>query len=171
MQKRIITGIAIVIVIGMVIGLLAWSLGYFETSQPSYQIEMAPGEAVSKWDYQSAYTGNAELIAKAEADIRRLEGLLGSGEYPDYTLYVSIANQYGLVGDGKNELAYLEKALALDTETTGLAWHNAGQLFARLGAYATARAALERAAAVQPTSQYKEALAEFMTKYPQQAAQ
>ena len=120
------------------------------------------------WDFKGAYTGNLELEAKAETEIQRLTGLIGSGEYPDYTVYVSIANQYGLLGDGENELKYLEHALALDATTTGLAWNNAGALFARLGAKATARMCYERAAAAQPTGQYLQALADFLKKqYPE----
>lgn len=165
MQKRIIIGIAAVIII-IIGGLIAWKSGAFKAPAPSYPIDMAAGETISSWSFPSAYTGNAELEAKAQADIVRLTGLLGSGKYSDYTLYVSIANQYDLMGDGKNELANLEKALAIDAAGTGLAWYNAGQLFARLGAYATAKMTLERAVAVQPTTQYKSALADFMAKHP-----
>jgi len=129
---------------------------------------MAEGEQVRSWDFKGAYTGNLELEAKAETEIQRLTGLIGSGEYPDYTVYVSIANQYGLLGDGENELKYLEHALALDATTTGLAWNNAGALFARLGMKATARMCYERAATAEPTGQYLQALADFLKKqYPE----
>ena len=133
-------------------------------------IELSGGDVVTSWDFTGAYTGNSELEAKADADITRLTGLLGSGQYSDYILYVSIANQYDLKGDGKNELAYLRKALAEDP-ATGLAWNNIGQLFERLGAYNTARVALERAVLVQPIEQYKRALADFMAlRFPSGSA-
>ena len=166
MKKRIMvgTGIAVVIVV-------AW----FAVLKPGvpvispFVIPMADGEQVLTWDFQGAYTDNPELMAKADADIVRLTGLLGSKQHSDYTLYVSIANQYGLKGDGKNELAYLEKALAVST-TTGLAWHNAGQLLAHLGAYKTARMAFERAATVQPIIQYQRAMVDFLlAHFPEDA--
>lgn len=133
-------------------------------------IELTGGDTVASWNFKGAYTGNTELEAKADADIARLTGLLGSGQYSNYILYVSMANQYDLKGDGKNELAYLRKAITEDP-ATGLAWNNVGQLFVRLGAYTTARVAFERAVAVQPIEQYKRALADFMALYfPRDAA-
>jgi len=128
-----------------------------------------PADTIASWNLAGAYTGNAEFAAKANAEIARLTALLGTGTYTDYTLYVSIANQYDLLGDGKNEFAYLQKALAIDSTGTGLAWHNAGQLFARLGAYRTARTALERAALAEPVPYYERALADFLAAhYPEE---
>jgi tetratricopeptide (TPR) repeat protein len=157
-KQWVVAGIGAVVLV--IVGFVVW-----QSSQPKVQpfvIAMVGGEQVSSWDFDGAYTGNAELEAKAKADIKRLTGLLGGKQYSDYTLYVSIANQFGLLGDGKNELAYLERALAENATTTGLAWHNAGQLFARLGAYQTARSAFERAVAAQPIVQYRQALADFL---------
>ncbi len=124
-----------------------------------------PSDTIVSWDFKGAYTGNAELTVKANTEIARLAALLGTDAYPDYTLLVSIANQYDLLGDGKNEFAYLQKALAIDSTNTGLAWHNAGQLFARLGAYRTARTALERAALAEPVAHYRRALADFLAAH------
>ena len=136
-----------------------------QSAEPSVAFAVNPSDTVTSWNFQGAYTGNAELTAKAKSEIARLTGLLGSGEYPDYILYVSIANQYDLLGDGANEFLYLKKALALDATKTGLAWYNIGQLFARLGAYATARTALERAVAAEPFPQYERALADFLKEH------
>lgn len=164
--------IGIIIVLALVIAGFAvlkfTDMGGFANSPAPFQIEMAGGDEVGAWDFQGAYTGNSELEEKADRDIDRLTSLLGSKEYSDYTLYISIANQYGLKGDGKNELAYLEKALAIDSTATGLAWHNVGQLMARLGAYKTARMALERAASVQPITQYQQAYIDFLkSRFPE----
>ena len=160
-------------ILGIVILLAAGYAFWKWDSRPMlapYHIQVVSGEEISLWDFQGAYIGNAELEAKADASIGRSLGLIGSGQYSDYTLYVSVANQYDLKGDGRNELMYLEKALAVST-TTGLAWHNAGQLFTRLGAYQTARFALERAAAVQPITQYERALVDFLeAHFPEDTA-
>lgn len=120
---------------------------------------------IAVWSFKGAYNERTDLIAKATADISRLTNLLGTGEYTDYTLYVSIANQYDLLGDGKNEYLYLEKAIREDATTTGLAWHNEGQLFLRLGAPALARTAFERAVAAQPIAQYQSVLVDFLKEY------
>ncbi|MBI4088632.1 hypothetical protein HY415_00895 [Candidatus Kaiserbacteria bacterium] len=168
MKKGAIILIATVAV--LVIAGLIWKSREASAPQP-FVIEMVQGERVAAWDFKGAYTGNAELEAKADAEIARLIGLLGSKQYPDYTLYVSIANQYGLLGDGARELAYLQKALAINSTTTGLAWHNAGQLFALLGAYQTARMALEKAATTQPITQYQQALVDFLlARFPADTA-
>ena len=124
-----------------------------------------PADRIVSWSFTGAYAGNTELTAKANAEIARFIGLLGTGEYTDYTLYVSIANEYDLLGDGANEFVYLKKALAIDSTKTGLAWYNAGQLFTRLGAFATARTAFERAALVEPVAHYKRALADFLAAH------
>ena len=164
MQKKHLIAALII----MIAGLAVWQLWpASRVDVPPLHIDMAQGENVLSWDLQGAYTGNAELMAKADAEINRLFTLFGSKEYSDYILYVSIANQYGLKGDGKSELLYLEKALALDSTTTGLAWYNAGQLFARLGAYQTARVALEKAAAAQPVEQFQRALSDFAAEHPE----
>jgi tetratricopeptide (TPR) repeat protein len=117
------------------------------------------------WNFQGAYTGHPDLKEKAKSEIKRLSGLLGKKEetgYPDYILYVGIANEYDLLGDGAKELEYLRYALALDATTTGLAWHNTGQLFARLGALRSARHALEQAVLAQPIMQYHQALLDLL---------
>lgn len=167
MKKRTIILIAIAVIV-IIAGAIWQNRGAGAPAPQPFTIDMAEGEQVASWDFNGAYTGKAELMAKADAEIVRLTGLLGSGQYPDYTLCVSIANQYGLKGDGKNELAYLEKALAIDSIATGLAWHNAGQLFRRLGADKTARFALGRAAAVQPITQYQQAFVDFLeSRFPE----
>lgn len=163
MKKNLLISVGVALI--LLGGFMVWKNN--GPTVPPFVIGVAEGEQVTEWSFQGAYTGNAELEAKADADIQRLTGLLGSKEQEDYTLYVSIANQYGLKGDGKNELLYLEKALALNSTTTGLAWHNAGQLFKKLGAYNTARVAFENAATVQPITQYQQVLEDFLKEFPQ----
>ncbi len=126
--------------------------------------------AITSWSFKGAYTGNDTLVRKANDEIARLAALVGKGKYPDYVLYVSIANQYDLLGDGKSEFTFLTEAIALDSTKTGLALYNAGQLLTRFGAYADARKAFEQAVAAEPVSQYRQALADFLAAhYPQEA--
>jgi hypothetical protein len=134
---------------------------------PAHALSLVGKDTIASWDFKGAYTGNIELTKRAEIEIARLEGFFSKGEATDYELYVSIANQYSLLGDGANELAYLKKALAIDSTDTGLAWYNAGVLFERLKAYSTARFAFGQAAKAQAIPQYQNALADFIKAHPE----
>ena len=159
MKKIHALGLAVLViaVIGVILNL--------SSRTPAYDLQLAEGDTIASWTFKGAYSGNAELEARAHNEIERLEKLIGSGEHTDYTLFVSIANQYELLGNGEEVLSYLKYALASDSETTGLAWHNAGQLFRRLGALNTANMAFEKAATVQPIDQYVGALEDFLKEY------
>lgn len=135
-------------------------------SVPPYKLSLVQGDTVASWNFQGAYTGKAELIQKAQTEMARLSAMLGSGQFTDYELYVSIANQYGLLGDGAKEFLYLNKALGIDSTVTGLAWENMGQLLSKLGAYRTAKLAFEKAVAAQPIPQYQQTLSDFLKEHP-----
>lgn len=109
-------------------------------------------DTVVSWTLPSSFKDGGAIEAKARAEIERLKALLGGGseEPTDYTLYVGIAKQYELLGEGKDAYEYLNKALAIDSEKTGLAWHNMGVLMAKLGAYNTAATSYRRAVEAQP---------------------
>jgi tetratricopeptide (TPR) repeat protein len=133
--------------------------------------KLVSGDVVSSWNFQGAYTGNADLTQKAQAEIARLTGLIGSKQYTDYLLYVSIANQYDLLGDGAKEFEYLNKALAIDSTKTGLAWDNMGGLFWKLGANLSARVAYRNAIIAQPVQPYAKDYYEFLiAKFPNDTA-
>ena len=158
-QYRFIIAGSLVLVI---LGVGAW---WYTSAPEMYPFELASGESVSSWSFQGAYTGNPELEAKAETEIERLEGLFGQEGYTDYELDVSIANQHNLLGDGKKEYDYLMRALAIDSEKTGLAWHNVGKLFERLGAIQTARIAYDNMVEAQQVIQYQIERLEFLQAY------
>jgi len=125
---------------------------------------IASGDTVALWDFKGAYADNPEQKAKAEAEITRLSDLVGKGAYPDVSLYVGIANQYELLGDGSLEYEYLGRAIQAGNNTSGLPWHNLGVLMERLGALETARAAYEKATLIQPQMKfYHYAYLEFLT--------
>ncbi len=129
---------------------------------PSSAFSLVPGDTVASWDFAGTHKDGGQLEAKVRADITRLKGLINSPEYTNYELYVSLANQYELLGDGKQEFTYLNYALTIDSTKTGLAWHNMGKLLERIGAYKSARVAYDRMVQVQPTSQYIRARLEFL---------
>ncbi len=152
----------------LLLGILTTAWWYTTTPREvvAYALPLATGDMVASYFFQGAYTGKPDLITKAEQAIDDAKNMLGGEHLADYEIYVSIANQYDLMGNGKKELEYLGKAITVDS-TTGLAWHNAGALFDRLGATATARASYERAVEVQPIKLYFSALIDFLKRrYP-----
>ena len=160
----LISCIALVVLAGI-------GVWYF-TSGKSYQYSLAAGETISQWSFVGAYTGNSELEKRARDEISRLEGFVGKGPDTDYSYYISIANQYDLLGDGKSEYSYLQKALAIDALHTGLAWSNVAALFERLGALSSARDAYKRAANAQASPQYITAYLEFLTeRFPHETSE
>ncbi len=167
MRKQIIVAVVFV-------GILALGGWWYYQRDAGYAHQFIGGESVASWDFQGAYKGNAELEERAHNEIARLESLIGNEEddNTDYTVYVSIANQYGLLGDGAKEYIYLQKALAIDPEHTGLAWHNVGALMERLGAFQTAREAYSRAVQAQnQILQYQMAYLIFLTNhFPEDSA-
>ena len=127
-------------------------------------LPLAQDDVIASWDFQGVYTGNPELVAKANAEIKRLSGLLATATSSATILSVSIANQYGLLGDGSLEYEYLIRAIKAGGASSGLPWHNLGVLMERLGAFQTARIAYEKATLVQPgLEQWHYAYLEFLT--------
>ncbi|HLE55734.1 MAG TPA: tetratricopeptide repeat protein [Rhodothermia bacterium] len=147
---------------------LAGAVWWF-TQNPSHPLPLVEGDAVSSWDFQGIHKDEGALEKKANDEITRLTNLLGGDQSgkdddpTDYILYVSIANQYELLGDGKNAYEYLGRAVNIDSTKTGLAWHNLGSLLERLGAYGTARVAYAKAVEAQPhIEQYHVARLRFL---------
>lgn len=148
------------------IALLSTTVSVSQSRSAAILPSIAEGDGIASWDFAGAYAGNPELIAKANAEIQRLNGLLGKGTYPDESLFVAIANQYELLGDGKQQYEYLSRAIAIGVgdAATGLPWHNLGVLMERLGALETARVDYREATLVQPQSkQWHFSYLEFLT--------
>jgi len=124
---------------------------YYTQMAPSYTVEIDSRDTISSWDFQGSHKDGGEFEARVMAEMAKLQASLedDAQEPTDYNVYVSMAGQYTLLGDGKNTLKYLEKALAIDSTKTGLAWHNVGVLMERLGALNTARTAYARAVEAQ----------------------
>lgn len=131
-------------------------------AQTAYQFSLVSGETIASWSFADSYKDGGTLEASRYAEIVRLLKLLHTGTFTNYELYVSIANQYELLGDGGQEFIYLNKALAIDSTKTGLAWHNMGKLLERLGAYKSARVAYDRMVEAQPIRQYLVVRLEFL---------
>jgi hypothetical protein len=134
-----------------------------QKSPTAYPLSFVEGESITEWDFKGAYTDNPELVAKAQSEIERLSEQLATATSSAMILSVSIANQYELIGDGKKQYEYLERAIRTNPEN-GLPWHNLGVLMEKLGAYKTARIAYEKSTLVQPEFKfYHYAYIEFLT--------
>ena len=129
----------------------------------SHPLPIMGGDNIASWDFNGAYTGNSELTAKAQTEINRLSDLLATATSSAMILSVGIANQYELIGNGKKQYEYLERAIRANAEN-GLPCHNLGVLMERLGAYKTARVAYEKSTLGQPEMKfYHYAYIEFLT--------
>lgn len=144
----------------------AWYWYSLQTS--SFTLDIDSRDTISTWDFQGSHKDGGEFEARVAAEMVKLQAALEdeATEPTDYAVYVSMAGQQTLLGDGKNTLKYLEKALAIDSTKTGLAWHNVGVLMERLGALNTARMAYARAVEAQPQiDTYHVARFNFLFKY------
>ncbi len=130
-----------------------------------------PADTISSWSFKGAYSGNPVLEERTRSDMAHLKGLMGVGTYPDYQLFIGLADDAELLGDGKGEYAYLNNAIHIDS-AHGLVYVNLGHLMDELGAYHTARAAYARAVAVEPGQiVYQEDRLLFLTeRFPQDIA-
>lgn len=133
-------------------------------SQPIVKsLPLVAGDTIESWDFTGAYFGNPELMAKAYSEIARLSDLLETATSSEMILSVSIANQYDLLGNGKKEYEYLERAVKAGGDTTSLPWNNLGVLMEKLGAFQTARVAYGRSVLIQPElEQWHYAYIEFL---------
>lgn len=146
------------------------ALYWYSLSSPSSSFVMSPRDTIASWDMQASHKDGGALEKGVNEEIARLREHLADDktEPPDYQLYVGLANQYSLLGDGRQAYDELQRALALDSDKTGLALHNMGVLMERLGAYESARDAYQRAVDVQPhIDAYHTALIRFLvSRFP-----
>ena len=169
-NKNIIIGI---VAVAFLMGGAWWFLHGAANPLP-----IAEGDTVASWDIQGIYKDGGELEKKANDEIARQKSLLGGDQSgknddpTDYILYVGIANQYMLLGDGKSAYEYLGRALQIDPTKTGLAWYDLGVLLEKVGAFNTARIAYARAVEAQPqVEQYHIARIQFlMSKFSEDRA-
>lgn len=160
MKKKILisAALAVILVGGGVFAV------WYKTKTP-IMLPLSTKDAAFSWTFPAVSAGDASQSDKAKKEIARLEKLFGKEQFSDYELYISIANQYELLGDGKKTYEYLNKAAAAGPNS-GLVWYNMAQLMTRLGAYHTAQAAFEKAVHSEFDAVfYHTAYIEFLKKY------
>lgn len=154
----------ITLVIGIIILLIGVASWVFINSK-SHPFPLEEGDKIDSWHYEGVHKDGGDSDGQVHMEIERLKKLIDTGEFTNYTIYISIANQYHLLGEGEKEYYYLGKAVALDSEGTGLAWHNMGQLLTRLGALQSARKAFDNMVNAQPTVFYQTVRLDFLKQY------
>lgn len=108
-------------------------------------------DKIAAWSFTGLYAGNAALIKQSTDDITHLTGLIGKGQYDDYDLFESIANDYATIGDGAKAYDYYNRAIRMHPKK-GLGYANLGNLLNQLHAYYTAADAYAKAVAVEPST-------------------
>ncbi|HUY62701.1 MAG TPA: hypothetical protein VMV50_02860 [Candidatus Paceibacterota bacterium] len=143
-KRWIIAAIALLVILAA-IGFLSWHSAA-KPAAPAFPIDK--NDVISSWTFTGVDTATSSA-AKAKADIARLTGLLGKGQYDDYDIYIGIGNDEVLLGDGKAAYDAYDRAIAR-YPSQGLAYTDMAALMNDLGATHTALTAYETAAAVQP---------------------
>jgi len=113
---------------------------------------LSPNDHISTWQWHGAYLDGAQKESDTKKEIARLRSMFGKGSVSDYELYIGIASQYELLGDGKSAYQYLSGAIAKEPKK-GLAYMNMGHLMEELGAFTTAHQAYDEAVRLEPTNQ------------------
>ena len=153
--------VVIWIIVALIIGGGIW-FGFLREENP-FPIDSR--DTITSWELTNIYADNPEGAQRVKENIQRFKEEIGKKENTEYELYVSIANEYRLLGDGKQSYNYLQKALAVDNDRTSVAWHNIGIVLRDLGAIHSARTALRSAYEIQPLPTYKMAYECFLAEY------
>ena len=89
-------------VVGLVVLIVIAVLGGHYFAKVRETIPINPQDSISSWSFKGADSNDAS-ITKTNADIAKLTALLGKGTYPDYDIYVAMAQDYDFLGDGQDE--------------------------------------------------------------------
>lgn len=137
--------------------------GSASTANP---LPVDPADHLTSW---SLGTPSAATLAHAQSDQAALRSELGKGQYPDYGLYIGIAQDYVETGDGKSAYDTYLKAISVSPQS-GLAYTDLGSLFGELHAYVTATHAFQKAMSLEPArEQYALSYLQFLTTYTPKA--
>lgn len=132
-------------------------------SVPAFPLN--PSDHIASWQFKGAYTGQPPFEKKAQEDIAKQRVYLKTGKYDAYDVYIGIANDYALLGNGRAAYQNYNRAIAL-FPNQGLAYSDLGALMSELGARYTAADAYAKAETVEPAvlTYHLEQL-QFLTSY------
>jgi tetratricopeptide (TPR) repeat protein len=163
MKPTMTVALAVVLLGGALLLALPFLIGSGTKGYP-----IGTSDHISSWSWKGVYADGADKQASIEKQIKDLKAKVGTKDANEYDIYVGIASQYELLGDGKNAYAYLNKAIAKNPKA-GLAYMNMGHLMEGLGAFATAHAAYDAAVAAEPNNLvFQAARQNFLVHHPTQ---
>lgn len=136
------------IIVGIIfLGALVWGFA-LGPSPSSNSFALSKGSLPSSWEFTGLYN-TPELTATVQKNIDSLKGKINEEGADMYDIYLSIAQQYALVGKGEEAYDYLLKAAKQDPGNS-LTFQTMGNLMESLKAYTAAEEAYKQATIVQP---------------------
>lgn len=136
------------IIVGIIfLGALVWGFA-LGPSPSSNGFALSKGSLPSSWEFTGLYN-TPELTATVQKNIDSLKGKINEEGADMYDIYLSIAQQYALVGKGEEAYDYLLKAAKQDPGNS-LTFQTMGNLMESLKAYTAAEEAYKQATIVQP---------------------
>lgn len=127
-------------------GCLIWFFYGTPTQKSSFSLDVKSLPAV--WEYKGLYA-TPELVAQTDKNIANLKEKLKESGADKYDLYVSLAQQYMLIGRGEESYEYLLRAGDEDPGNS-ITFQTMGTLMESLGAQSAAEEAFKQAIVVQP---------------------
>lgn len=134
-------------IVGVVVVLVILGIAWWYTRTPNL-FPVSASDNLTSWTIP--VNVDATSTAAFKAQIATLKSYVGTTTYPTSDIYIGIANEYGLLGDGKSAYQYYLKALNASS-TEAVTYDNLGALFARLYATTTATRAYAKAIALDPS--------------------
>lgn len=131
----------------ILLGALVWGFA-LGPSPSSNSFALSKDSLPSSWEFTGLYN-TPELIATVQKNIDTLKGKINEEGADMYDIYLSVAQQYALVGKGKEAYDYLLKAAKQDPGNS-LTFQTMGNLMESLKAYTAAEEAYKQATIVQP---------------------
>lgn len=135
------------VVVGIALLVLGWFI-FGGRVRPADTFAIDATLLPNAWEFNGLYA-TPELALQVEKNIANLKEKLNESGADKYDLYVSLAQQYMLIGQGEDAYKYLVRAGDEDPGNS-LAFQTMGVLLESLGAQDAAEVALKQAVVVQP---------------------
>ncbi len=131
----------------VLLGAVAWGFALGPSSD-SVGFALSKESLPASWEFMGLYN-TPELIAAAQKNIETLKGKIDDEGADVYDIYLSLAQQYALIGKGEEAYDYLLRAGKQDPGNS-LTFQTMGNLMESLKAYPAAEEAYRQATIVQP---------------------
>lgn len=116
-------------------------------------LPISPKDTLASWSFKGSHADGGTLERQVESQIASLKTKINETNPTVQEIYISIANDYELLGDGKSAYNYFLQALNSKQryeQEDGMAWAGLGDLMQTLHAYYTAATAYGNAVKADP---------------------